>query len=283
MSDIYKNRVYFEEYLPNETYKWIHGDTEKEFNEALTKYPKDPNLLYYIENPIEYKLNNYGFRTPDDFNSIDEGNIFLGCSHTFGIGHHLENTWSYKLNKIVGGKFWNLGISGTGVMTHYRLLLGFCKELKIKNIFHFAPKYARYEFILNGRPENFLIKGYTKEWDKIFGNLLKDSLINEDQLDFTYKSYIYAIKGMASELGINYYFCDWKPTIEQYHTLDGSLRARDLYHFSVKIQHLIFEEFLKIYDMKLYDSENIYENLIKTDNNKIYKNFTDSKINKTLL
>ena len=128
----------------------------------------------------------------------------------------------------------------------------------------------------------YLIKGYTKEWDKIFGNLLKDSLINEDQLDFTYESYIHAIKGIASELGINYYFCNWKPNKEQHYELDGSLRARDLYHFSVKIQHLIFEEFLKIYDMKLINPENTYENLVKTDNN-IYKNFTDSKINKTLL
>ena len=40
---------------------------------------------------IEYKLNNEGFRTPDDFNSMDEGNIFLGCSHTFGVGLPIEN------------------------------------------------------------------------------------------------------------------------------------------------------------------------------------------------
>ena len=35
----------------------------------------------------------------------------MGCSHTFGIGHHLENTWGFKLNNVIGGKFWNLGIT----------------------------------------------------------------------------------------------------------------------------------------------------------------------------
>ena len=57
------------------------------------------DLEHYIKNPIEYKLNNYGFRTYDDLDS-SEGNVYLGCSFTYGEGHHLENTWSYKLHKL---------------------------------------------------------------------------------------------------------------------------------------------------------------------------------------
>jgi len=278
--DIYKHRSYFEEYEPNSIYNWIPSDSENRFKDSFKHFPKDPNLLYYIENPIEYKLNNYGFRTSDDFNSIDEGNIFLGCSHTFGIGHHLENTWSYKLNKIVGGKFWNLGISGTGVMTHYRLLLGFCKELKIKNIFHYAPKYPRFEFIMNGEPTNLLINLYERSWDKQFGTFVRECLFDEEQTNFTYNSYIYAIKGLANELGVNYYLLDWKP---ENLDLDGSLRARDLYHYSVKQQHFIYQEFLKLYDYKLYEKYSEYNENFSPNKINIYKDFAELKIKKTLL
>jgi hypothetical protein len=113
------------EYLnlkPNETYEYIPTDSKEFWDRHIISELDKPSIQYYELNPIEYKLNNAGFRTPDDFNSYDEGDVYLGCSHTFGIGHHLENVWSYKLSKILGRKFWNLGIGGTGTDTHFRLL-----------------------------------------------------------------------------------------------------------------------------------------------------------------
>ena len=130
-----------------------------------------------MENPIEYKLNNEKFRTPDDFNLIDEGNVYLGCSHTFGIGLHLENVWSYKLNQKIGGKFWNLSVAGTGVVSHYRILKGYYKELKIKNIFHFAPKYPRFEFIINHKPFSFNMGADGVKY--LQGNLFNNSFCND--------------------------------------------------------------------------------------------------------
>ena len=140
MNHIHKLRCGWEKYKPNTTYDWITQNEEENFISNLKRYPNNESLLHYLENPIKYSLNNEGFRTPDDFNSTDEGNVFLGCSYTFGVGHHLENVWSYKVNDHIGGKFWNLSIGGTGVMSHYRLLVGYYKELKIKNIFHYLPK-----------------------------------------------------------------------------------------------------------------------------------------------
>ena len=67
-------------YVPNESKSWTDWDSEDRFNKNL---PKNKSLEYYKKNPIEYSYNNYGFRTPDDFNDIDEGNVFLGCSFTF--------------------------------------------------------------------------------------------------------------------------------------------------------------------------------------------------------
>ena len=155
MNKIYRHKNDLDDrgFKSDYSYGFIETDSLEQWEKTLKKYPDNPSVQYYLNNPIEYKLNNRGFRTPDNFNSKDIGNVFLGCSHTFGIGHHLENTWSYKLNNIIGGKFWNLSVGGTGVTSHFRLLLGYYKELNIKNIFHFAPKYPRYEFIENGRPQ----------------------------------------------------------------------------------------------------------------------------------
>ena len=202
--------------IHNNEYDFMETDSVNIWNENLKSHNDNFNkynfikysIEYYIQNPIKYKLNNYGFRTMDDFNSEDVGNVFLGCSHTFGVGHHLENIWSYKLNQIIGGKFWNLSVGGTGVATHFRLLLGFYKELKIKNIFHFAPKYPRYEFIENGTPQNYVINDYNKLWDLKFGNLLNDCLLTDEQCEFNWISYTYAIKGLAKEIGCNYYLIE---------------------------------------------------------------------------
>lgn len=270
----YRNVLDDFNFLKNKEYGFIETDSEVVWNEILRKKYNNFNnfsIKYYIENPIKYKLNNFGFRTPDDFNSEDEGNVFLGCSHTFGIGHHLENVWSYKLNQIIGGKFWNLGIGGTGVTTHFRLLLGFYKELKIKNIFHYAPKYPRYEFIENGRPQFYIINNYNENWKSKFGDLLTDSLLKDEQMEFNWITYTYAIKAIANEIGCNYYLIEGDTG---WHSQDdNSLLARDLLHHTTLYQHNIMKDFLKMYDPNLL-------NLVD-DGNEIHdiKNYVKKYVN----
>ena len=114
----------------NSIVNYTTPDNEELFKENLAKYPDNKELLHYRDNPIKYALNDYGFRTPDNFdNAEEEGNVFLGCSHTFGIGHYLENTWSWRLNQKIGGKFWNLSAPGTGIGTAARLLGEFKNKL----------------------------------------------------------------------------------------------------------------------------------------------------------
>ena len=136
--------------LRNDNSVWVGMDDKELFVKNCKEYPNSKSLKYYKENPIEYSFNNYGFRTPDEFNSIDEGNVFIGDSHTMGNALHLENIWSYKLNKDLGGKFWNLSQGGSGIQSSYRLLGGFKDRLKIKNIYHLALHHPRFEFIYEG-------------------------------------------------------------------------------------------------------------------------------------
>ena len=134
---VYQSSVY----KKNEVWEWCNPDSKELFEKNCKKYPNNKSLKYYKENPIEYSFNNYGFRTPDDFNDKDDGNVFLGCSDTMGVGNHLENTWPYKVNKEVGGKFWNLSQAGSGIQTDFRLLYGFKDYLKksiliVKYMYH---------------------------------------------------------------------------------------------------------------------------------------------------
>ena len=58
----------------NKTLKWLPADSEKTFLERLKKDPNNPSLQHYIKHPIEYKMNNMGFRTPINFIEGIEGN-----------------------------------------------------------------------------------------------------------------------------------------------------------------------------------------------------------------
>ena len=275
-NDILKCRNNLDElnFEKNNTYPFIPCDSEELFNKNLERENRNYSLLYYLKNPIKYSLNNEGFRTPDDFNSEDEGNVYLGCSHTFGIGHHLENTWSYKLNQQIGGKFWNLSVGGTGVATHFRLLFGYYKELKIKNIFHYAPKYPRYEFIINKTPRNFIISNYNKNWLNQFGDLMETCLLTDEQCEYNWITYTSAIRGIASEIGCNYYLIDRSDKWDGRN--DKSLLARDIIHHTTLLQHMVFKDFLKMYNPKMLD--NIENDLSVFD---IEKFFSSDK--KTLL
>jgi hypothetical protein len=228
---------------------WCPMDTKELFYENLNKQPENETLIYFLKNPIVYEFNNFGFRTPDDFNSVDEGNVFLGCSHTLGIGHHIEDVWSYKLNEKIGGKFWNLGVGGSGIITHFRLLLGFSKKLKIKNVFHYAPINHRYEFIFNDN-EFLSLNSHENINNELFGMSYSQCFMTEKQSEFTHITYVNAIGNLCKEIGCNYYLIDtYKNKVKN----DKSV-ARDLIHYG-KLWH----EELSVEFYNQYKKEN-YEN-----------------------
>lgn len=191
--------------------EWVPNDSKKNFTKSLKENPKDRNLLHYKENPIRYKLNNYGFRTNIDFKEGIEGNIFLGCSHTFGTGHYIENTWSYKTNKAIGGNFLNLSVPGTGIGTCSRLLEYFKNKLKAKNIFILPFHPYRYEYYdphantwLTISPSyDHLIKGNYRSSIKrvLLTKDLQRLLLDDNNMKTYYSLHIDKIKNLANEMG----------------------------------------------------------------------------------
>ena len=260
MISLYQSSIY----RKNQVWEWLPPDRSELFVENCKKYSNNESLEYYKENPVKYSFNNYGFRTPDDFNEEDEGNVFLGCSETLGIGHHLENTWAYKLNKDLGGKFWNLSQSGSGIQTAFRLLYGFKDYLKVKNIFHLAYFHPRFEFIhedsviklsnwhiddkIQYDNEPTVIEYWQNGEKKIieinsFNEFYVNILSKNSHKNFLCESYIYALKSLANEMGCNYHYLRAKDVGEK----DDTIQARDLMHSTIGQQNSIYKKFKKLW------------------------------------
>jgi hypothetical protein len=161
-----------------------------------------------------------------------------------GIGHLLENTWAYKVNKEVGGKFWNLSQGGCGIQTDYRLLYGWQDTLKIKNIFHFTHPHPRFEFFDEDgeffRMSPWDVKG-VKEKNKFY----LDYLSGEEYSFYNQKVYINAIKGLSQDIGCNYYYLTANILNREFN--DSSIPSRDIDHFTVGQQNFIYEEFKRLW------------------------------------
>jgi len=102
---------------------------------------KNFNLL-----PLYYKLDDAGFRIFD--NSKEESIASLGCSYTYGMGVHLEQTWTYKLSRLLNKPAWNFGIPGASQDLNYETLLRYLPEKNISDLFWLIPESSRDNLIV---------------------------------------------------------------------------------------------------------------------------------------
>lgn len=120
-------------------------------SDSIKNYKKENNP--YSKTDITYVYNRYGFRS-DEFCSSNYRLLFLGCSHTEGIGLPLEETFAYKVYSTVKNKigkdfpFWNLGLGGNGMDAITRAYYNFHDLLKPQVVVAVLPTY-RIEFFVN--------------------------------------------------------------------------------------------------------------------------------------
>ena len=270
---------------------WASTDSEELFNSAIefgvdtinkiinnniSEDMFNNTLKYYLANPISYSLNSYGFRS-DEFSLEEPGNVFLGCSDTFGVGHRLEHSWPYLLTKLKfpNHKIYNLGAPGSGSDTHFRLMNGLKTKMKIKNIFHWLPIRTRYEIFMDSRGDSIhngivsVRPGFSTIspiWE-LDNNLFSQDYIKKSLLSDTVRNIndlknILAIKNIADELGVHYYLANFEQHISSFtnthqrQVLDylkttetpSSLLARDFQHMNIFDSVKVTASFLKEID-----------------------------------
>lgn len=133
-------------HLASQELSWIAMDDAERFNNNLTTRYSDLKDNGWIDTPITYKLNNYGFRC-DNFTDNEPSVMFLGCSHTFGVGVPLENTWAHLVANSIKLKNYNLGMPGCSHDTAFRLAYHWLDKIKPKLVIFCRPEITRIELI----------------------------------------------------------------------------------------------------------------------------------------
>lgn len=241
----------------NGVLKWYPIDGEQEFIANLKKHPHNTSLQYYLSNPIEYRLNSHKLRTFDELTTEEPGNVFLGCSHTYGIGLHLQDTWAYKVNQFIGGKFWNFGLPGSSLQIAYMLLLHYHGKMKVKNVFVFHPHVHRYAVCAKDN-ESFTkwynVSTYNlglSNASKVFGSTGHKNYLSEEYAYINYMSLMSAIKLLCDTYGYSLYANN-----KYIHSIDMPdrsevLEARDLTHYSDWHHTVLASEFIEQYNNQI--------------------------------
>jgi len=256
------------------TDEWGYGDMPKMFDSNVKKYPE--LLSTYITNPVNYVVNKDGCRAYENFKPDlkREVDIYLGCSFTFGVGHHWENTWPYFLGKYQGRDVINLGIPGGSVETSFMMLSKFINYYTVRNVFHYQPVYPRYTFPVNYERNNgSFFKGiesfltncvddpeYMKNYGKYipYNKVGMFNLTDEEYILYNHYIFVNAIKGLCSSLFTSQF------GFPKYYHLNGlefedkdrlildkeisfdwgnNLAARDLVHYTLNQNIAISEKF----------------------------------------
>lgn len=123
----------------SQTVYWITRDNEENFR----KNPKPG----YTETSITYSYNGHGFRTKEfDLSNGKRNILFLGCSHTEGIGLREEDTWVHKVSQhFPDHNCYNLGIGGGSTDMVTRFLYNFSEVLRPEVVFILWPSLTRFE------------------------------------------------------------------------------------------------------------------------------------------
>ena len=72
-------------------------------------------------------------------------------------------------------------------------------------------------------------------------------LSDNEYLNFIQDTYINAIKGLAKDIGCNYYYLKGNIFDEYDRSIDDSLEARDLLHDTVDQHNFLYEKFRELY------------------------------------
>ena len=157
--------------------------------------------------------------------------------------------------EVIGGKFWNLSVPGTGIGTAARLLGEFKNKLKIKNIFLYTPFCYRYE-IFEGRKKLWLSLSpvNTFHYHYQISEEARFMIGQEENMRLYWRTNLAAIKYYAHEIGaklhsiknIDFYVINKNIQPPNFPEI-----ARDLDHPGVSYQDLVYENFLEAYEKDL--------------------------------
>lgn len=108
------------------TTNWQGLDREETYHNNLN-VPETKDELErwgWIDRPITYTVNSWGFRSDREFNTVDAASVItIGCSFTFGTGLPTNSIWPTLISKQLDLELINLGVPGHGLELSTQWLL----------------------------------------------------------------------------------------------------------------------------------------------------------------
>jgi hypothetical protein len=216
--------------VANQTVEWFGADCQEQFSQNLEKQKPLLKVNGWIDKSVHYTFNSAGFRC-DEFTE-DPTLMFLGCSHTFGLGIPYDSTWPYLVAKKLGLRNANLGWPGTSNDTAFRLAYYYIPIIKPKMVIFLSPSESRLELVKHDVDSlNFLPSEQTpaviKHEHASYSNFYQDWLSSDTNLLMNKLKNKLAINMMCVDQQIKFVSMD--STELRRHDL-----ARDLLHVGVR-------------------------------------------------
>jgi hypothetical protein len=207
--------------LANQELQWHGTDSEELYQKNLITHPEKLSKFGWDNREFTYKFNSQGFRA-DEFDLSSPNIMFLGCSHTFGIGLPVESTWAHIVSTSLNFKNFNLGVGGASNDTAFRLAYYWIKQLSPAIVIHLSTDRTRIELhTIDNQVKNITAWNYNFDNTKEF---VRHWLANEVNTDMNYLKNTLAIKQLCNDLNI-------KHIQEEVFNVQNLDRARDLQHF----------------------------------------------------
>jgi hypothetical protein len=234
-NDEFLRRFGFARCQPHTIARWMQSDSEQQWhvNQANRKIREKLKSCGWTDDNVQYRYNNYGFRSDDDFHPFNPkpGCMFLGCSLTEGIGLNIEQTWAHRLwRNELGGVFYNLGQGGTGIETQYRLMRAWAPYIKPIAIYTLGAIVPRRE-ILNDYGIPYHIVG---PWSDYAEGSSAERLLGQAETDISTQRTFDSMRYVATNLGIPLYTVSLEARYRAIHRHETEgLLARDAIHYTV--------------------------------------------------
>ena len=236
----------------NKILKWYPSDDKPKYMENVKYHKEQLDELEWDQNSIEYQFDSHGFRNDLTFNTVEEYNLVLGCSHSFGIGVCNNEIWFNYLKDFIDGPFYNGSIAGCSPHACLRTLKGLRQEgMKVKRVFMFIPDSSRYE-IYNDEPR-------WNAWDTVawwtdHAKHVGKYLLNENFLKLHYDNVLESIELICNTNKIEYVLHPTDGRDELDMMISNDRKGRDLLHPGIDAHKQIGQFFYDRYSEKYNSS-----------------------------
>lgn len=228
--------------LRSRTVQWLTSDTEDLYDSNYRHQRQKLEKLGWTKDNVNYTFNSYGFRSEefDNSNSI----VFLGCSHTLGIGLPVHEIFATQVASKLKLKCYNLAIGGGSTDTCFRLAYYWLEKLRPKICVYVEPEETRFELKYTVNDKNQFVNCNVSSINSLCSpvkEFYRLWLLNDSNSFLKKQKNLLSIQHICLQNKIKFV----KSNVE-FVNEDFEDRARDLIHYGIKTHKLKADNILEL-------------------------------------